>query len=263
MNAVAATHPVQMNQRNHADAEKSLTLSEITQAALDLVDINMTRQRVDDIARSSLRAAAGIKEESVVISDKEASRQRLVSFVRKTIDPERTFQMLCAGVANRKVDPNTALWLAQRIVNQACTLAAREYTRRKQENGVIAGFDVSKDDAGVWNGLEATNVDQQARDNRETENVFSSCDDADTVEGTFLEWYESIEVPLSALAGASITRDGSPMQYGQFSRWVETINGLQQVIETFEDRARTALELSNDRGAASATNSEQSVWSNF
>ena len=262
MNAAIKTNPVQYAPRDHADAEKTLSFGTITAAALDAVDLNMTRQRVDDIARSSLRAAAGMaQEDQPRTSDKDAMRLKLLGFVRKAIDPERVFQQLCAGVATRKIDANTALWLAQRIVNQACNLASREYARRKRESGVIAGFDMSKDDAGVWNGLEATNVAEQARDNRETANVFSVCDDPDTVEGTFKEWYESIEIPLSALAGASVTRDGTPMQYGQYSRWIETATGLEQVIETFDDRARFSLELANDRDAGTASNDD--AWASF
>lgn len=262
MSAVISTNSVQYDRRDHADAEKSLTFGDITSSALDLVDVNMTRQRVDDIARTSLRAAAGITQDTPApVDDKQARRINLINFARKHLDPERVFQQLCAGVAAGKITANDGLWLAQRITNAACTLAVREYVRRKQENGVIAGIDLHKDDLGVWNGSEATNVAELARDNRETSNVFSACDDADTVEGTFIDWYNEIEICLSALSNASTTRDGSILQYGQHSRWVEGVGGWNQLIEDFQDRVSAALTVSNDRAAAVTISNDP--WTKF
>lgn len=262
MSAVISTNSVQYDRREHASAEKSLTFGAITSAALDIVDVNMTRQRVDDIARSSLRAAAGITQDTPApIDDKQARRINLISFARKHLDPERVFQQICAGVAAGKISANDGLWLAQRVTNAACTLAVREYVRRKQESGVIAGIDLNKDDLGVWNGSEATNVAELARDNRETSNIFSTCDDPDTVEGTFLEWYSQIEICLSALSGASTTRDGSILEYGPYSRWVEGVGGWNQLIEDFQDRVSAALSVSNDRSAAVTTSNDP--WTKF
>lgn len=264
MSVVISTNSVQYDRRDHADADTCLSLGEITSAALDLVDVNMTRQRVDDIARNSLRAAAGIAQDTPApVDEKFAIRSNLINFARKHLDPERVFQQLCAGVAKGKIMPNDGLWLAQRISNAACTLAVREYVRRKQESGIIAGINLSKDDLGVWDGAEATNVAEMARDNRETSNIFSSCDHPDTVEGTFLEWYASIEVCLSALSNASTTRDGSILQYGQHSRWVNGAAGWTQLIEDFDDRVSAALTVANDRSTATAVASNDDPWTKF
>lgn len=246
------------------DSDKSISLGAITSDALDLVDVNMTRQRVDDIARSSLRAAAGITQDAPApVDDKQARRINLINFARKHLDPERVFQQLCAGVASQKIGANDGLWLAQRISNAACTLAVREYVRRKQESGVIAGIDLHKDDLGVWDGQEATNIAEMARDNRQTSNIFSTCDDPDTVEGTFRDWYNEIEICLSALSNASTTRDGSILQYGQHSRWVEGVGGWSQIIEDFDDRISAALTVANDRSTATAVASNDDPWAKF
>lgn len=238
------------------DADRSITFGEITAGALEEVDTNNNRARIDDEIRQNLTAAAGVEintSETQAQKEKRIKRQKLVNFLRSTIDPEKLFPQLCVGVAKRAIDANTAFWAAQQIVNSACTLAVREYVRRKAEQGITAGFDLAKDDTGAWEGYEARDTEGQASgDNRETANLFSRCDTPEAVEGTFLAWYDHISIQLIALAGASVDRTGAPMQCGQFSRWVETPTGLEQVIETFEDRVQAYLTVNNDRAAAIA-----------
>lgn len=241
MNAIA------YDKRDFADADSTLSHGEITLAALESLENNASSALIDVIARSSLLAAAGMNGvESPALSEKEAARQKLLQFANKHLDPDQLFKQLCSGVALRRVNANNAFWLAQRVVSAACELAVREAVRRRRENGIIAGFDVSKDDQGVWDGQEATNMGVLARDNRANTNIFSQIDDADTIEGTFKDWYSAIEVQLSALAGASMMREGI-MLYGEHSRWVQTTSGSQQVIETYEQRLENALTLANDR----------------
>lgn len=255
MNAVA------YDKKDYTTADSFLSHGEITMAALESLDNSANSARIDEIARSSLLAAAGLENmERPALSEKEAARERLLQFANKNLDPDQLFKQLCTGVALRKVNANNAFWLAQRVVSAACDLAVREAVRRRREDGVIAGFDVSKDDQGVWEGQEATNMGVLARDNRSNHNVFSVIDDADVIEGTFKDWYADIELQLSALAGASMMREGV-MLYGEHSRWVQTVTGSEQIIETYEQRLETALALANDRNViALPVNSE---WSKF
>lgn len=253
---------VAYDKRVYATADANIEHGEITSASLENIDNQLNAARIDDLTMSSLRAAAGLEsDEKPMQTDKEVTRNKLLQFATKQLDPERVFQQLCAGVAMRRVNANDAFWLAQRIVSSACDLAVREAVRRRREDGVIAGFDVSKDDQGVWQGAEATNMDVLARDNRSTPNLFSQCDDADTIEGTFKDWYAEIETPLSALAGACMMREGF-MQYGEHSRWVETNQGWEQVIETYEERFESALQLANDRNVV-ALPTRDNAWANY
>lgn len=256
MNAVA------YDKRDYATADSALSHGEITLAALESIDNQLNTARIDDITRTSLLAAAGMdNDEKPIQTDKEVARNKLLQFATKQLDPERVFQQLCAGVAIRRVNANDAFWLAQRIVSSACALAVREAVRRRREDGVNAGFDISKDDQDVWVGQEATNMDVLARDNRSTPNIFSACDDADTIEGTFKDWYKEIETPLSALAGACMMREGF-MQYGEHSRWVESATGWEQVIESYEERFETALQLANDRNVVQLP-TRDNAWANY
>ena len=251
-----------IDRKDYATPDFSLSFGDITLAALENIDNQLNAARIDDFTLSSLKAAAGMTQEvEPVRSDKELARGRLLNFALKQLDPERVFQQLCAGVAVRKVNPNDGFWLAQRIVSSACDLAVREAVRRKREIGITAGVDISKDDAGVWDGQEATNVEMQARDNRSNNNIFSQIDDADTIEATFKDWYKEIEVPLSALASATMMREGF-MQYGEHSRWVETTQGWEQVIETYDQRLENGLTLANDRNVVQLQ-VKDSPWAKF
>ncbi len=253
-----------IDRKDYATPDFSLSLGEITLAALENIDNQLNTVRIDDMAMSSLRAAAGLaKEAEPVKTDKEVARNRLLKFALTQLDPERVFQQLCAGVAlhRDKINANDAFWLAQRIVSSACDLAVREAVRRKREDGITAGFNVDKNDAGIWEGMEATNVETLARDNRSNNNVFSRLDDPETIEATFKNWYTEIEVPLSALASATMMREGF-MQYGEHSRWVETNQGWEQVIETYDQRLENALQIANDRNVIQLQ-PKDNAWANY
>lgn len=251
-----------IDRKDYATPDFSLKIGDITLAALENIDNQLNTARIDELTLSSLKAAAGMTQEvEPVRTDKEVTRNKLLNFALKQLEPERVFQQLCAGVAMRRVNANDAFWLAQRIVSSACDLAVREAVRRKREEGVTAGFTIDKDDAGVWEGQEATNVDVLARDNRANTNIFSQIDDADTVEATFKDWYKEVEVPLSALASATMMREGF-MQYGEHSRWVETSQGWEQVIETYDQRLENNLMLANDRNVVQLQ-TKDNPWAKF
>jgi hypothetical protein len=248
--------------KNWSDADGEISHGEITAAALEEVSSAGQRARERELQSLALLVAAGVCQPAVVRSEKEVEREKLLQFARKTLEPERLIQQLCAGVASRHIKANTALWLAQGVANAACNLAAREWVRRSKESGLTRGFDMTKDDQGVWAGFEATDTPSNARDNRATANVFSPCDEPEVVEGTYQDWYASIEVPLLALAGASADRSGGCLLAGQHSRWAESPGGLTQIIEDFADRAKFYLDLSNDSNVNPGSPIE-SPWAKF
>ncbi len=248
--------------KNWSTADRAIAHGDITAAGLEEVSASGQRAREREFQSLALLAAAGVTSPAVVKTEKEIEREILLGFARKTLDPERLFQQLCVGIAQRRVKANTALWLAQGVANAVCNMAAREWVRRAKERGLTSGFDMTKDDQGAWAGFEGLDTPGYALDNRATANVFSPCDEAETVEGTYQEWFLSIETPLLAIAGASADRSGGCLLAGQHSRWAEAPGGLTQIIEDFTDRKKFYLDLSNDSNVNPGSPIE-SPWAKF
>lgn len=263
-----------IDRKNHSDSDAAISFGDITEWALSQVEASLKRGRERELSNNQLAAAAGMGSAPKVIDirqhERAAERARLLSLAKKA-DPEVLFKQLCAGVAtNRNIKANTALWLMQSIVNQACNNAAWEWARRKQESGTLAGLGYTADDAGVFNGFSGTDMeaDYVVRDNREIgDSPFTRIDEAESIEGTFLEWYKSIEVQLLAMAGATTDINGAPMQAGQYSRWVESgpigSTNLAQMITTFSEEAQTKLENSNSRQILAAGGAESNPFANY
>ena len=239
-------------QMNHGD---------LTWAGLEAVEENVHNRRVNDVAMSSVRAVAGMAQEKApTLTEKERARISLIKRMKENGTPERLFTQICAGVCtiNPKsgrpyVDPNLGFWLAQQITNQVCRMAGNAIIERKNEVGIIAGINLTKDDTGMWDGVESTNTDDLniARGGqRSTDNLFlQHCDDEDTIVATFNEWYESIELALSALSGVTVMQGGGIMQYGHFSRWEDSDAGLTQVIDTLDTYVARELVRRNDNNS--------------
>jgi hypothetical protein len=239
----------------------TLSLGEITQAGLEACRDGMQRSKESRLSDNALRIAAGISaEREEAPTEKELERKALLDRMVKAGNPERLFQQLCAGVATRNPDTgrpyvraSTARWLAQGITNAVCRMAGDAIIERMRESGLTAGIHFQTDDTGVFIGEEATNTDdlEIARGGQQTtENLFlQHCDDRETIEGTFLEWFDSIELALGALANAVMMADGaSIMLYGHYCRWEDGPKGtLVQRIDTLEDYLERELIRRNDR----------------
>ena len=251
-----------------------LSLGDITEAGLERVESRRKMYEVGDATRSVLMAAAGMKDERIEAApqtEKEKRRAKWLSFARKTLAPETLFPQLCHGAALRTIDTNTAAWIAQQTVNAVCDLAVNEIIRRRQQNGLIKGFNMTRDEREVWIGAEATDTDdmgEPVQDNRETTNVFSVIDDVETILATFQNWYDEIETPLAALALSAIMPNNGIMRHGQFSKWVEheqLINGVshktyEQVILSIEERLADRSMVANDRQVIPQLQPNAQIW---
>jgi hypothetical protein len=249
----------------HDHTPVHLNQGEITLAGLEAVSNSFKRQRENALSNAALQAAAGmVATTEEAPTEKEIARKKLLDNMLKNGNPERLYQQLCAGVATRNkatgqpfLRASTARWLAQEITNQVTRLAGNAIIERRRESGITVGVDFTQDDAGMFVGTVSTNTDDLdlVRGGQQTtDNLFlQHCDDADTVEATFNDWYESIEIPLSALAGAVMMADDSIMLYGHFCRWEEGAKGLTQVIDTLDDFIHRELMRRNDRDAGRTT----------
>jgi hypothetical protein len=245
---------------------------DITAAGLDRVEARRRQYETSDATRDVLLAAAGVtKDDKVVVSPqalKEARRGKLLKNAKTHLDPETLFPQLCKGAALRAIDTNDAAWLAQNVVNAVCDLAINEIIRRRKERGLIAGFNVTKDDQELWTGLEATNTDDMnaAVDNRSNDNLFSQLDDHLTIEATFKDWYREIETPLAALAIAAFIPNNGILLHGEYSRWVDSVTkGREQIIMTFEERLEDRILVANDNQVPDRDQSawKDQIWTHF
>lgn len=240
-------------------AVNTLSSGDITMAGLEALQNSLTRRRTEDMGLSAVRAAAGMSQEKEAArSEKDIAREKLVNTLVKSAAPERMFQLICAGVASRNPEtgksyiyPNTGYWAAQGVVNQVCRMAALAYIERSRETGIVEGVDFNQDDARFFTGLIATNTDTMGAmrgGQRSSENPFlQHCDDRETIEATFLNWYEEIETPLSALAGAAMMQDDSMMLYGHYSTWEDAVGGIQQRIYSLSDYIEREMLRQNSR----------------
>lgn len=248
-----------------AAAASTLELGEITWAGLEAVRDGLQRSKENRLSENALRIAAGISaEREEAPTEKELERKALVDRMSKAGNPERLFQQLCAGVATRNPDTgrpyvraSTARWLAQGITNAVCRMAGDAIIERMREVGITAGVHFETDDTGLFVGQESTGTDDLgiARGGQQTtENLFlQHCDDRETIEGTFLEWFDSIELALAALANAVMMADGaSIMLYGHYCRWEDGPKGtLIQRIDSLDDYLARELTRRNDRPSQS------------
>ena len=255
MNAVPNLRPV-----GFEATPAVLELGEITLAGLEAVEASSDRRRVNELAQRSLLSAAGVETEvTQAPTEKEFLRKKLLAQMMKSGNPERLFQQICAGVATRNpksptgatfIKASTGRWLAQEVTNQVTRMAGNAIIMRRREAGIIRGVNLVKNDAEMWIGEESTNTDdlELVRGGQATtENLFlAQCDDVETIEATYREWYDSIEIALGALANAVMMEGDAVMQYGPFCRWEEGPNGLTQVIDDLDDYISRELTRRND-----------------